>query len=94
MKVICPKCSPKEEFDLPEFSDDEKVRLLEEFYQSPLQLVKYLIEQHKISHGDAKYIAMHMNKLPGTCHRCSKEISLEENQNCANCGSLNLNWRV
>lgn len=94
MKVQCKKCLPKEGIDVPEFNQLDKKRLSELKLESPMKAIKLLIDDFKLSHRDAKYIVLHMNKLYGKCNRCNFDKLDREYLNCPKCGALNFNWNL
>jgi hypothetical protein len=94
MKVQCNHCLPKEGIEIPDFNQSDKMRLQELKLQSPVHSVKYLLDNHKLSHRDAKYVTLHINTQYGHCHRCSFDNLDEEYINCPACGALNFNWKT
>ncbi|WP_298417861.1 hypothetical protein [uncultured Kordia sp.] len=94
MKINCQRCSSSNVFEIPDFSIDDKKKLLELNQVSALLVVKEIIKLYSVTHRDAKFIASHMNLKYKSCHRCHKTIDNNENSTCSNCNSLNLNWNV
>jgi hypothetical protein len=94
MKVKCKNCLPKEGIEIPDFTPSEKKRLWELKLKSPIHSVKHLIDNFKLSHSDAKYITLHINKDYGRCNRCSFDKLDEEYIKCPKCGALNFNWKI
>lgn len=94
MKVHCKNCLPKEGIEVPDFKQSEKHKLLELALQSPIHCTKYIIDNYNLSHGDAKYITTHINKMYGQCNRCIFDKLNEEYIKCPKCGALNFNWKI
>ncbi|MBK7988010.1 MAG: Com family DNA-binding transcriptional regulator [Ignavibacteria bacterium] len=94
MIVKCKNCLPKEGIDIPDFSISEKSKLMALKVQSPLNSIKYIIDNLKINHRDAKYIVTHINEIYGQCNRCKFDSLDEEHINCPKCGALNFNWKI
>ena len=94
MKVQCKHCLPKEGIEIPDFDQVEKSTLLELAKQSPLQCTKYLIDNCRQNHQEAKYIVTHINKQYGKCNRCDFDKLVEEYATCPKCGALNFNWKT
>lgn len=94
MKIQCVKCLPKEGIECPDFSFFEKQELTEMAKNSPLKSVVHLREQYMLSHHDAKYIVMHINKKSGHCNRCNFIGLTGENINCPKCGAFSFNWNL
>jgi hypothetical protein len=92
MKVQCKNCLP-EGIEIPDFNQLEKHKLLELTIQSPIRSVKYIIDNYKLSHRDAKYIVTHINKTYGRCNCCVFDKLEEEYIKCPKCGALNFNWK-
>jgi len=40
----------------------------------------------------AKWVAMHLVRVPGQCQKCGAAIPDEENTHCSGCGALNIRW--
>jgi hypothetical protein len=94
MIVRCKNCLPKEGIEIPDFSIPEKTKLLELSVQSPLHSIKYIIHNFKLSHGVAKYMVTHINRIYGQCNCCKFNRLDEEYINCPTCGALNFNWKT
>lgn len=94
MKIQCVKCLPEEGIECPDFSFSEKQELTEMAKNSPLKSVVHLREQYMLSHHNAKYIVMHVNKDLGYCNRCNFAKLTGENINCPKCGAFNFNWSL
>lgn len=94
MIVKCKNCFPKEGIEVPDFTISEKSKLVELTIQSPLNSTKYIIDNFKRSHIDAKYIVTHINEIYGQCNRCKFDSLDEEYINCPKCGALNFNWKT
>ncbi len=94
MIVRCKNCLPKEGVEVPDFAISEKNKLAELIVQSPLHTTKYIIDNFKLSHRDAKYIVTHINRIYGQCNRCNFDTLDEEYINCPKCGALNFNWKT
>ena len=94
MIVKCKNCLPKEGIDIPDFAISEKSKLIELRIQSPLHTTKYIIDNLKLSHRDAKYIVTHINKIYGQCNHCKFDHLDEEYMSCPKCGALNFNWKT
>ncbi|MGL5890736.1 MAG: Com family DNA-binding transcriptional regulator, partial [Bacteroidia bacterium] len=71
----------------------DKQRLLELILISPLQSVKYIIDNYEINLKEAKYIINHINTNYGHCKRCNFDKLDEEYIKCPKCGALNFNWK-
>jgi hypothetical protein len=93
MKVQCKHCLPREGIDIPNFKQSEKAGLLELAIQSPILCIKYIIDNFKLNHQYAKYIATHINKNYGKCNRCDFDKLDKEYVTCPKCGALNFNWK-
>jgi len=94
MKVQCKKCSPKEGIEISDFSQTEKQIISTLTVQSAIQAVKYLTDNYRISHTNAKYIVTHINKSYAHCNRCSFDKLNAEYITCPKCGALNFNWEI
>jgi len=91
---MCKNCLPKEGIDIPDFTISEKSKLVELTIQSPLHSTKYIIDNFKLIHVDAKYIVTHINGIYGQCNRSKFDSREEEYINCPKCGALNFNWKT
>ncbi len=94
MILKCKNCLPTEGIEIPDFTLAEKCKLEELTIQSPLHTTKYIIENLKLSHRDAKYIVTHINRTYGKCNLCNFDNLDEEYINCPQCGALNFNWKT
>jgi predicted Zn-ribbon and HTH transcriptional regulator len=94
MKISCKRCNPDEAFEVPNFSLDEKKLLLETAKVSPLKAVKEMMNIHNLTHGNAKFVMMHINLEHKKCNRCDYQLNILEYTSCTKCGSLNCNWNV
>ena len=94
MKVKCKNCLPTEGIELPDFGHLEKIELKEMKTISPLNSTKYIMDNYRISHRDAKYIITHINNIYGHCNSCNFDKLNEEYVNCPKCGALNFNWHT
>ncbi|KOY85819.1 hypothetical protein AD998_06345 [bacterium 336/3] len=95
MKVKCKHCLSTEEIEIPDFKQEEKLKLKELIAVALLlHSDKYLIDTYKVSLTHAKYITNHINKIYGHCNRCSFDKLDEEYINCPKCGALNFNWKI
>jgi hypothetical protein len=94
MKVQCKHCLPKEGIEIPDFTKTDKKVLHEMKLKSPFHPLKYLIDDFKLTHLDAKYITLHINKDYGRCNRCFFHNLDEEYIKCPKCGALNFNWNI
>lgn len=94
MKVQCKNCLQNEVVEIPDFTQSEKMDLMEYYQKSPLHTVKHLINNFKVRHIDAKYIVTHINKDYGRCNRCIYDNLDEEYIKCPKCGALNFNWKT
>jgi hypothetical protein len=94
MKVQCKNCLPKEGIEIPDFTQSEKSRLLELTIQSPIHSIKYIVDNFRLSHRDAKYIVTHINTKYGHCNHCSFDKLDQQYINCPKCGALNFNWKT
>lgn len=94
IKIQCKNCLPKTGIEIPVFGQTEKNTLLEIKKQSPLQFINYLVTNFNLSHGDAKYIALHMNDTYGHCNRCNFDKLNKEYIHCPKCSALNFNWKI
>ena len=94
MKVKCKNCLPSEGIEIPDFQQSEKLKLTELATLSPLNLIKYIVDNYTLSHRDAKYIVTHINKTYGHCNRCNFGNLNGEYINCPKCGALNFNWQT
>ncbi len=92
MKVKCKNCLPSEGIEIPDFKQSQKIKMKELIILSPLRSTKYIIDNFAISHRDAKYIVMHINKTSGHCNRCNFDKLSGDYINFPKCGSLNFNW--
>ena len=86
------KLFTKEGIEVPEFSQTDKPKLLELKLKSSIKAVKCLIDDYKLSHGNAKYVVYHINERYGKCSRCDFNNLDGEYLNCLKCGALNFNW--
>jgi 4-hydroxy-3-methylbut-2-en-1-yl diphosphate synthase IspG/GcpE len=94
MKVICKKCSPNEEIEIPDFKQSDKSKLQKSAIKLPLLSIKYLIDNYQVSLTNAKYMTNHINRIYGHCNRCKFDKLDEEYINCPKCGALNFNWKL
>ena len=94
MIVKCKNCLPNEGIQIPDFSQSEKKQLLELTLQSPLHSIRFIIDNFKLSHRDAKYIITHINKVYKQCNSCVFDNLDEEYINCPKCGALNFKWKT
>lgn len=94
MIVKCKKCLPKEGIEVPDFAISEKNKLVELTGRSPIHAAKYIIDNFKLSHRDAKYIVTHISRIYGQCGGCKFDSLEGEYINCPECGALNLNWKM
>ena len=94
MKIRCKNCLPKEGIEIPDFTQSEKLKLLQLKTESPIHLVKYIVDNYALGHGDAKYVVTHINKVYGHCNHCIFNKLDGEYTNCPKCGALNLNWKI
>ena len=94
MKISCKKCNPNETFEVPNFSLQEKKKLWEISKTSPLKAVKEMMNIHHLTHGNAKFVMMHINLEYKKCNRCDTELNDLEYTSCTKCGALNSNWNV
>jgi predicted Zn-ribbon and HTH transcriptional regulator len=94
MKVQCKNCLENEAVEIPDFTQSEKKYLLELNQKSPLHTVKYLIDNFKASHRDAKYMVTHISIEYGRCKHCIFDNLDEEYIKCPKCGALNFNWKI
>ncbi len=93
MKVKCTRCLPEEGIEIPEFTQEEKRKLLELKSISSIQAVKALRQGFPFSLKDSKYITLHINKH-GECHRCKYSKLMGEYVACPKCKALNFNWEI
>lgn len=94
MIVKCKNCIPKEGIEIPNFNLSEKKQLVEFIIQSPLHSIKFIIENFKLSHRNAKYIVTHINTIYGQCNCCIFDELDEEYINYPKCEALNFNWKL
>jgi len=94
MKKQCLRCDPDQTYNVPFFSNAEKLELLELKKNSPLHTVKALMSKFELAHVDSKFIVSHINIEYRKCHRCSFNRLEEEYMNCPRCKSLNFNWEI
>lgn len=94
MKLICKRCSSKEEFDIPELSTQEKQELWKQKIKSSLYAVKHLLDKNMVSHKNAKFMISHINLEYRQCNRCNFNQLEGEYVTCPTCKSLNFNWKV
>lgn len=88
----CTRCNHSELFEVPDFSLEEKKKLLKIRRSSVILLVKEFLDNYGIPHASAKFIASHLNTENGHCHRCDFAHLSGENVTCPKCKSLNMNW--
>lgn len=93
MMISCKFCIPKE-VEVPDFTQEDKERLIEMKSNYTIGLIKYIKTYYSMSLVDAKYIGTHINSEPGVCNRCKKNVLIEEQSNCPSCGAFNFNWQV
>lgn len=93
-KRVCKRCNPNLYYNVPEFTKDEKLELLQIKQELPIKAVKALMNSFKLNHGDAKFIVMHLNDEYGECNRCNFDNLTGEYANCPKCNSLNFNWKI
>ncbi|WP_348710326.1 hypothetical protein [Tenacibaculum sp. 190524A05c] len=91
-QLSCPRCSKEKVFEVPFFGKDERDKLVKLKIKSSILLVKELIQSFKLSHSTSKFIAAHINKTNGKCHRCNYSSLDGKNIICPKCKSLNFNW--
>lgn len=94
MKLQCKHCLPKEGIEFPALDLSDKARLLNMKQQSPINAVKYLIENFEYSHQESKCIVAHINVIYGQCHRCNRGSLQGEHVTCLSCGAFNFNWKA
>jgi hypothetical protein len=94
MIVKCENCLPKEGIEISDFTISEKRKLTELTIQSSLHSTKYIIDNLKLSHREAKYIVTHINIIYGQCKCCKFDKLDKEYMNCPKCGALNFNWKI
>ena len=93
MELSCKRCG--NEIKLLNFSEKMKLEILGMIIQDKkLFAVKKMMEEHNISHKDAKIITTHINKDFGKCHSCGFENLQEENVTCPKCKSFNYNLKI
>lgn len=94
VKVTCKNCLPKDGIEIPDFTQSAKNNIVALTIQSPIQSIKFIVENFNLSPQDAKYIVTHINIPYGHCNRCTFHKLDEEYINCPTCGALNLNWQI
>ncbi|MFT6504155.1 MAG: hypothetical protein ACJASQ_004298 [Crocinitomicaceae bacterium] len=94
MQLQCRRCNNIEFFEVPEFGTEERIEMIQLRKESGIKVVKYLIDRHRITHRNAKFITSHLNTDIGQCLRCNNDDLIGENVTCPKCKSLNLNWNL
>jgi len=94
MKVQCKNCLPKEGLEIPDFTNSEKLQLWNLKQNSSILAIKKLIDEHKLSNRDAKFVVMHINREYGHCNRCNFDKLNQEYIKCPKCRALNFNWMI
>ncbi|MEM6687511.1 MAG: hypothetical protein AAF617_17155 [Bacteroidota bacterium] len=94
MKLICQRCSPNEEFEIPHFSQEEKDSLHQKNKFSPLLAIQEIRNLYPVSLRDAKFIVHHINKQYAYCNRCQASLQEQEYTTCNKCNALNFNWKL
>ncbi|KAA1239806.1 MULTISPECIES: hypothetical protein [unclassified Aquimarina] len=94
MKLSCEKCS-KREFEVPNFTSEEKKNLSELKANNKLgELIQKIESLYDIESIDAKFSFMHINKKYGKCNRCNVDYLEGEYVECPKCKALNFNWKT
>ncbi|MDH7447830.1 hypothetical protein [Aquimarina sp. 2201CG14-23] len=94
MKLSCKKCS-KREFEVPNFTSEEKKNLSELKANNKLgELIQKIESLYDIESIDAKFSFMHINKKYGKCNRCNVDYLEGEYVECPKCNALNFNWKT
>lgn len=94
MKISCKRCNPKEAFEIPNFSLQEKKLLLKTMESSSLEAIKEMRKMYKITLRDSKFVVSHINSKHKICNRCNSQINSLQYTSCTKCGALNFNWLV
>ena len=90
MWIKCKNCIPKEGIEIPAFTNLEKLNLWNMKSKSSILAVKELVD-NVFTHGDAKYIILHINLEYGKCDRCKVDYLNNENVTCPKCKAFNFN---
>jgi Zn finger protein HypA/HybF involved in hydrogenase expression len=90
--MLCPKC--KAEIQIPDLSVEIKEKVASSVRKGDvLQTIAKLSNETDIDLAQGKFIAFHLTKKYGFCHRCQTKLTEQtEEQICPKCHSLNLNW--
>jgi uncharacterized paraquat-inducible protein A len=89
--VHCQRCGMT--FELPELSDLLKGQLAEIARSGTIfEVIRQLNLQKGVERHSAKCLALHMTRVPGTCHRCHYPLLLSGQSKCPKCDALNLDW--
>lgn len=91
MAHTCKKCSN----EIPElnFTEDQKLEIWGLAAQNmKIFLVSKLIHECKMSHSDAKVVAMHIHCENGHCVKCNFKNLTGENVECPKCHAFNYNF--
>ena len=94
MKISCKRCNPKEAFEIPNFSPQEKKILLKTIETSPLEAIKEMRKMYTITLRNSKFVISHINSKHRKCNRCNSQLNSLEYTSCTKCGALNFNWPV
>ena len=89
--LYCKRCN--NEVIIPDFTDNQK-RELQEMKLAGLNVmaVHRIIEIAQLDLRNSKDLMLHINKIPGHCHRCAFQELAGEHVICPKCKSVNTNW--
>jgi hypothetical protein len=90
----CRRCNTEQVFEVPLFSMNEKIELTNLMQKSAIEIVKHLVDTFKLTHLNAKFIALHINIEYGQCNRCNFNKLDSKYIACPKCKALNFNWNV
>lgn len=93
MKVMCLRCNKTDSFEVPDFSTSDREKIIDFTNSSPIQTIKFMMDNYRLNHREAKFIVMHLNLIHNQCHRCGSAL-VGEYCNCKKCKALNLNWNI
>ncbi len=92
MNKTCKKC--ENEIPKLDFTEEARLKLYGLIYQDlKLFAVKQLMDEHRVTHRDAKIIVAHLNKNYGQCRRCDYSDLDKESIECPKCGAFNYNLK-
>ncbi len=90
--MVCGNCGAS--WTEPDMLTDEQRCEVAALVRSGTEIaaMRQIREGNQLSLRDAKAIALHITRTPGTCHRCSYPLGGEATAHCPYCRAINYDW--